>query len=413
MAAAATGGDEGVTTRPLVALAGAAAFNCILGSLYLWSVYLAGLEAELGASRATLSACFSLATTCFTVASTVGLIVFGRAPPAELALGVLGVASFGMWFSGFSGTLWGLFAGFGVLFGACNGVGHGTSLRIGQSKLFDKRKGMATGVLFAARAGGTVLLAPLAMTMVAKFGALGALQLNGIVFAALAVPVYLALRASNVNYALKPPKDSKKTSIGALRPHAATCLKFSAILGLGAFSGLLSYGHAAPVLAARGAEASALGVAVSVFSAVNAGARLVGGGLVDSMSARHCLMIACAPAVAGLAIATLAPASLVAAMAGLCGSAATYGLLATCLAVSVGRLVGQDLFATAYGLIFTSWGVAGILGPVLGGALYDATRSYTLSLGAACLCAAAALLCAAALPADPKEQAVGAEEVAA
>lgn len=53
-------------TRPLLALGGAAAFNCILGSLYLWSVYLVGLQQELGASRAALSAVFSLATTAFT-----------------------------------------------------------------------------------------------------------------------------------------------------------------------------------------------------------------------------------------------------------------------------------------------------------------------------------------------------------
>ena len=95
--------------------------------------------------------------------------------------------------------------------------------------------------------------------------------------------------------ALAPPKDKARTSLAALRPHAATCLKFAGILGLGAFSGLLAYGHAAPVLSARGAQTASLGVAVSAFSAVNAGARLVGGGLIDSLSARTCLMLSSAP----------------------------------------------------------------------------------------------------------------------
>lgn len=314
------------------------------------------------------------------------------------------VAAFGLWFAGATGELWGLYVGFGLLFGACNGVGHGVSLRIGQSKMFESRKGMATGVLFAARASGTVLLAPVAHAAVAQYGALAALQINGLAILAVGLPIYLALHVSNVNRALAPPKDKARTSLAALRPHAATCLKFAGILGLGAFSGLLAYGHAAPVLSARGAQAASLGVAVSAFSAVNAGARLVGGGLIDSLSARTCLMLSSAPAAVGLLIAAAMPGSVPAAMAGLCGSAATYGLLATCLAVSVGRLLGQDLFATAYGAIFTSWGVAGIAGPVIGGLLYDFTQTYTLSLAIASICAAAAVACAAALPDDPTKE---------
>ena len=62
------------------------------------------------------------------------------------------------------------------------------------------------------------------------------------------------------------------------------------------------------------------------------------------------------------------------------------------------RLATSDYFGTKhfgvnYGWIFTAYGVAGILGPVVGGVLFDVTQQYIMAFvfaGTLCFVAAAA-----------------------
>jgi len=52
---------------------------------------------------------------------------------------------------------------------------------------------------------------------------------------------------------------------------------------------------------------------------------------------------------------------------------------------------GAKHFGINYGWIFTAYGVAGIIGPILGGAVFDMTGSYILAFspaGIACFAAA-------------------------
>ena len=46
-----------------------------------------------------------------------------------------------------------------------------------------------------------------------------------------------------------------------------------------------------------------------------------------------------------------------------------------------------------YGLLFSAWGVAGIIGPTIGGVLFDRYRNYEAAFYAAAVLAAVALVC--------------------
>jgi OFA family oxalate/formate antiporter-like MFS transporter len=59
-----------------------------------------------------------------------------------------------------------------------------------------------------------------------------------------------------------------------------------------------------------------------------------------------------------------------------------------------------------YGLIFTAYGVAGILGPVVGGVLFDVTREYVIAFvfaGMLCFLAAASSVLVWALSRRPTD----------
>jgi MFS transporter, OFA family, oxalate/formate antiporter len=58
-----------------------------------------------------------------------------------------------------------------------------------------------------------------------------------------------------------------------------------------------------------------------------------------------------------------------------------------------------------YGLLFTAYGTAGLIGPKLGGALFDRYKNYQWAFHAAAVLAAVALICemAARRPSPPRE----------
>jgi len=66
--------------------------------------------------------------------------------------------------------------------------------------------------------------------------------------------------------------------------------------------------------------------------------------------------------------------------------------------LSVNGAAASDFWGTKnagvnYGLLFTAWGVAGLIGPRIGGVLYDRYHNYEAAFYAASALAAVALVC--------------------
>ena len=77
--------------------------------------------------------------------------------------------------------------------------------------------------------------------------------------------------------------------------------------------------------------------------------------------------------------------------------------------LSVNGAAASDFWGTRnaginYGLLFTAWGVAGIIGPRIGGVLYDKYHNYQAAFYAGAALAAVALICelAAGKPSKPQ-----------
>ena len=79
------------------------------------------------------------------------------------------------------------------------------------------------------------------------------------------------------------------------------------------------------------------------------------------------------------------------AVAGLAAVGFCYGAIIAVYPVATANCYGPDLAARAYGRVFIAWGLAGLGGPWIAGAIYDAGQSYGPALT---LAAAAALLSA-------------------
>ena len=160
---------------------------------------------------------------------------------------------------------------------------------------------------------------------------------------------------------------------------------------IGAAAGFIVIGNLAPYGVFSGLSAEAAASAVGVLALFNGAGRIVWGTLSDKTGRTRAMMLMFI--LQGTMMLVLI-------------SMATSPLLLTIAAAWVGFNFGgnfslfpsvtADYFGTKnmgmnYGLVFTSYGVAGIIGPVLAGSVFDMTGSYLwafIPAGMACLIAA-------------------------
>ena len=89
--------------------------------------------------------------------------------------------------------------------------------------------------------------------------------------------------------------------------------------------------------------------------------------------------------------ATVAVAAI--AMAGL-----SYGLQTGAYPSALAIYYGAENFGRMLGRLITAWGIAGLSAPIIAGAMFDASGSYTLAVGLAAAAAALALIISTRLP---------------
>lgn len=373
----------------MLALVAALLLTGSLGSIHAFSVFIAPIEAAFEASRQSVALVYSLALVALTIAVLVSHRVFRAVGPARLILVIGGLCGFGLSLPSWIDTMPGIYAGYGLLFGCANGLGYALALQLA-ARAYPGRSATAMGAVTAVYALGAMAFAQLFERLIASHDfrtALGAMA--GIM---LAVGLAGALAARRSRIAI--------TSARQAAPSARAPLAFGRLAllwlgyGTGCLAGLMAIGHAAGIVAATGGDAADASLAVALIALGNAVGGLAAGALADRSSVRRLLALAAllsAIALAGLAFADSAARAL--ACLTLVGLA--YGAIIALTPALTLTSFGVALMARAYGLIFTAWGVAGLLGPWAAGALYDAEGRY----GTACLLAAvaAAIACGTAL----------------
>jgi MFS family permease len=187
-----------------------------------------------------------------------------------------------------------------------------------------------------------------AWTFVVLAGALGAV----LAIAAVLVPD------------LRPVPDPGTTPGGRRpRPSAAVVMLWAAF-GLGSAPALAAFAQAGALAGTAGSVA----VAVVLLNVGNLAGRLAAGPLSDRIGRRAALhansallVLACIPLAAGTS-GSLALVALL--LLGL-----QYGALSTLTPAATADVIPAERFGTTYGLVFTGWGIAGLLAPVTAAAL--------------------------------------------
>jgi MFS transporter, OFA family, oxalate/formate antiporter len=369
-----------------------------LGTFHAWSVLVQPLQDELHASRSTVSAVYALATVVFATSMLLEPAVHKRVPAVVLGTGSALLAMAGLALAAIPAEA-AVFAGYGVLFAAANGLGYGLAVHVAST--VGSRSGATAGVMVAAYALGGTVVAPL-LSVAARDASVAAafLGLAAVMAAVAAVQVALLAPAEPV---IPRPRGGAAVGWGALGRDRVFWLLWAGFLG-GSAAGLVVIGHGAAIVASLGGGALALTLGASLAAAGNGVGRLGAGRLADRVSVREVLVGGSALAAVALLALAAGPGPTVAVVA-LAVSGIAYGALAVAYPVAAARYYGAERTAAVFARIFTAWGVAGVTAPVAAGALFDATGGYGTMLVILGVVSVLAALASLALPAAPRRPA--------
>ena len=359
--------------------------------VYSFSVFIKSLAQDFHSSRTSISFAFTLANLMQSVAAPlVGRLVdrFGAHKvivPSTVLFGLVVIS-----FKYFSTSLWHLY----VLFIVIGFIGTGTApvpYGIVVSRWFDKRRGLALGLMMFGISVGAILLPPIAQRLIIHYGWRTAYAIVGFAVLAISVPVVgLLLKDSprkmglepdgvpNLNSASEQRNDQQGVSWSVARSSPVFWFLASAFFLVGA-SVHACVIHLVPMLTDHGISVERAALASSLLGVALLIGRVFCGYFLDRFFGPYVAMLLFAGVAIGIALLwTGAAGSFTLLAAFLVGL--RMGAEADIIAFLTSRYFGLRSFGEIYGYLFASFTLAGALGPVLMGVGFDRWGSYRAPL---------------------------------
>lgn len=393
---------------------GALLIQLCLGAIYAWSVFCKPLEKELEISSTQASLPFSFVLIFFALATVLGGRLQDRLGPRIVAIigGVL--LAVGMILASFAQNITMLVIAYGVISGIGIGFAYVCPISAGV-KWFPDKRGLITGLAVAGFGAGALIVGPLARAMIDSIGAFATFRYLGVAYLVLILIGAFILR--------NPPAEYRPAGWNPPQPSAGAAQRtdFSPgqMLGTvqfwliwltyfaGCATGLMIIGRTSPIAQDLGKytkEIAALGV--SVLAIFNALGRIFWGRISDAIGRTRALFLMFlinALAIIGYFLIPTVPFLFWIGIA-LVGSS-FGGYLATYPAVTA-DYYGTKNAGVNYGLVFTAYGVGGLLGNIFGPGIKEITGNYNLAfILTALLCFGAAIVILTLKP--PKVKPVG------
>ena len=381
-------------------LLGGLLMTLALGTLYAWSVFVTPLENEFGWKRTQTSSVFTLAVVMFAAS----LLFAGKlqdhfGPFWISATGSILIALSFLLFAHTS-SLYSLFFFYGVLGGIGLGFGFGTVVPV-MAKWFPDKTGLAIGLALAGFGGGSAVFGSFAnLVLFPRFGwRASCMILSGIFFVMTMTAAFLLKNP----VASRSPTDRISVLTASTTRHQFTpgeVLRTPAFyllwvgFGLGSTAGLMVISQLIPFANSQGisnAALATLGLVVGAFG--NVSGRVLSGWLSDIMGRLNTMRVVLAMGCVAMPALYWVGAHLTALYVLIYFVYFSYGAQASVIPSTVADFWGSRHAGANYGALFTAWGFSGILGPTIGGVLFDRYRNYGVAFYTAAALALIALIC--------------------
>ena len=372
-------------------LLGGVLMNLALGVIYAWSVFVAPFGEDFGWNRTQVSVVFTIAIlsvgSWFVVA---GFLQDRYGPQRVAAFGGI-LYALGFYLASQTESLIWLYVTFGAIAGAGNGFGYAIPIPV-CSKWFPDRRGLAVGLVVGGYGAGSGIYGPLAReVLIPAYGWQGTMQISAVVFLVMTLIAAWLLRNPPAGY--KPPSSAPAPAAGAA-PAAAAPVGHEFATGqmvrtptfyllwiaycLGAAAGLMVISQLVPVGEAAGLGAAA-GLGLTIGAIGNTGGRVLSGWMSDTFGRLNTLRLMVLLSAVALPLFFLLAGQVALFYLLLVVIYYCYGTLLSVFASTCADFYGTRNMGVNYGLLFSAWGVAGIVGPVIAGRVFDATGTYEVA----------------------------------
>jgi len=375
----------------------AAYFGAMVGFgsllVFTFSIFLKPLSGAFGWSRESICAAFGFAALTVAVCSPPLGQLLDRFGPRRVILPCMAV--FGLAFASL-GFLTPRLAHLYAVFVVLGVVGNGTT-QMGYSRAvstwFDAHRGLALALVMAGVGTGAMLFPPIAQGLIAGYGWRAAYVVLGSLVLLLGLPLTALFVREKPSGAMQAHAALDGTTVAqGVRSRVFWILIGTLFLSSISVNGAIA--HLSPLLTDRGVAARNAAVAASLLGLASFCGRLITGFLLDRFFGPRVGFFLYAAAAAGILLLATAGAAL----PGM-GAAVLIGLgvgaEADLTPYLLTRYFGLCAFSMLYGFTWTAYAIAGAIGPVWMGKVFDATGSYAsllTTLSAATLVSAGLLL---------------------
>lgn len=353
--------------------------NLILGILYSWSILKKAMVAEWGWTNTEASLPYTVCIAVLAFFTIFGGRLQDKYGPRIIAL--IGGLLFG---AGLVGSAYAqsptmMVLTFGVISGLGMGFGYAAATPCAIKWFDPRKKGLISGIVVSGIGLSAVYIAPLTNALLKSSGIQHTFMILGII-SLIAMTVFsLILRNPPAGYvpaasankpATKHAADFRWQDMIKTRPFILLWLTYL----MSATAGLMLIGHIASIAMVQ-ANWQAGFILVVVLAVFNATGRISGGFMSDKVGRTNAMLIAFGlQAINMFAFGFYTSIPLLILGTAIAGLA--YGSIFSLFPATTADFFGIKNLGVNYGIIFTGWGVAGIIGPIIGGQVADITGSY-------------------------------------
>lgn len=354
----------------VLTIAGSFGIMLSLGGIYAWSIFVPGLIQDYNFTTSQTQIIFGVVIAVFTFTMLFVEKLEKKIGTRKTAMLSGLFYSMGYLISGYSGGqfIW-ILIGIGFLAGIGTGFGYLVAL-VAPVRWFPERKGLISGIATGGFGLAAVLLSLFAETLLnSGKSILEVFRIIGIVYGAIIICLSLWMTS--------PPPVGPFIE-GRIREYWKKMNFIRLFLGIfaGTFAGLLIIGNLKPIGTEYSINDHILVLGISVFALSNFAGRLGWGFISDYTGSALSILIALGLQSTGIILlghSQPGPAAyiLISALIGF-----NFGGNFVLFARETSQLFGIGNLGILYPYIFLGYGIAGIIGPVTGGIIYDSLGHY-------------------------------------
>jgi OFA family oxalate/formate antiporter-like MFS transporter len=357
--------------------------NMALGTLYGWSVFVAPLEKEFHWTRSQTSTTFTIAVVVFALSFIAAGRLQDKLGPFRVSLAGSVLVSLGFFLCAYTHSLPWLYVCFGVIGGLGNGFGYATPIPV-MAKWFPDKRGLAVGLAVGGYGAGSAIFGPLSSkVLIPAYGWRSTFMILGVVFFFMTLVGSMLLKNPPAGHrprgwapAAAGMSVSEEFSPGeVLRTRTFYFLWLAYALGTSA--GLMVISQLVPFAKSQGVSSDLLATMTLVVAALgNAGGRIFSGWLSDALGRLNVLRLMIGISVFAMPVLYMAGANPTLLYVMVFVVYWCYGTQLSVNASTTSDFWGTRNAGVNYGLLFTAWGTAGIIGPYIGARLFDQFKNY-------------------------------------